>query len=80
MRTSARRSKSPPTKLALLEAPNMHPPTSLLPQPVVAHGLPVVTCRAYTSTHNLLDQPGNVRGVACREPGGQWTVVQETFN
>jgi MSHA biogenesis protein MshM len=80
MRTSERRSKSPPTKLALLEAPNMHPPTSLLPQPVVAHGLPVVTCRAYTSTHNLLDQPGNVRGVACREPGGQWTVVQETFN
>jgi hypothetical protein len=114
MRMSEPRSKSTPTKQALLEArkpkrydgppidadqlpppevavnppapaiasntPNMRPPTSLLSRPVVAHGLPVASCRAYTSTHNLLGQPGNARGVACREPDGQWTIIQETFN
>jgi hypothetical protein len=60
--------------------PNMHPPTSLLSPPVIAHGLPVVSCRAYASTHNLLGQPGNARGVACRGADGQWTIVQETLN
>jgi hypothetical protein len=61
-------------------ASNMHPPTSLPSPPVIGHGLPVVSCRAYTSTHNLLGQPGNARGVACRGADGQWTIVQETFN
>jgi hypothetical protein len=71
---------NPPAPAVASTMPNMHAPTSLLSRPVIAQDLPVVSCRAYTSTHNLLGQLGNARGVACREPEGQWTIVQESFN
>jgi hypothetical protein len=71
---------NPPAPTDASTMPNMHAPTSLLSRPVIAQDLPVVSCRAYTSTHNLLGQLGNARGVACREPEGQWTIVQESFN
>jgi hypothetical protein len=70
----------PPAPAIASSTPNMHPPTSLLSPPVSAPALPVVFCRAYTSTHNLLGQPGNARGVTCRQPDGQWAIVQESFN
>jgi hypothetical protein len=70
----------PPASAIASTTPNMHPPTSLPSPPVIGHDFPVVSCGAYTSTHNLLGQPGNARGVACRGADGQWRIVQESFN
>jgi hypothetical protein len=70
----------PPAQDLASTTPDMHPPTNLLSRSAIVSRSPVVSCRAYTSTQSVLGQPGNARGVACREPDGQWTVVQESSN
>lgn len=70
----------PPAPPIASAQPDIYAPTRLLPPPSIASGSPVVACHAYTSTLNVFGQPADARGVACRQPGGQWVIVQENVN